>query len=182
MKSEVQVIEWKRKVADHPLPTPARSCEIIARIAPTLALPHQGGGNSLHVPICLPSPLAGEGRVRGIVPSFLFFILVAFYFGIGTMAFAQTKNDWAQVNGPRIWTFPQDHGAHPEYRTEWWYFTGNLRDDAGSRYGYQLTFFRQGIQGKISEKASPWDIRDLYLAHLAITDVSKNQFRSTERV
>ena len=52
------------------------------------------------------------------------------------------ETEWAQAMGPRIWNFPWDHGAHPEYRTEWWYFTGNLMDDAGSRYGYQLTFFR----------------------------------------
>jgi predicted secreted hydrolase len=124
----------------------------------------------------------GEGRVRGMALGFFFFLLLAFYFGTGTIAFAQTKNDWARVLEPRIWTFPRDHGAHPEYRTEWWYFTGNLLDEAGSRYGYQLTFFRQGIRSKIPDQASPWEIRDLYLAHFAITDVSKNQFRSTERV
>jgi predicted secreted hydrolase len=109
--------------------------------------------------------------------------LFLFSFFIGLVALpAEGKDEWARVSGPRIWTFPKDHGAHHEYRTEWWYFTGNLQDDAGSRYGYELTFFRQGIQGEISEKASPWDIRDLYLAHFAITDVPRNQFRSTERM
>ena len=115
--------------------------------------------------------------MKGLCP--LGFLIFSILLGIGP---AQAGVEWARVSGPRIWTFPKDHGAHPEYRTEWWYFTGNLRDDAGFRYGYQLTFFRQGIQGEISEKASPWDIRDLYLAHFAITDVLKNQFRSTERV
>ena len=55
-------------------------------------------------------------------------------------------------------------------------------DDAGSRYGYQLTFFRQGIRSKIPDRAVSWDIRDLYLAHFAITDGAKSKFRSTERV
>jgi predicted secreted hydrolase len=55
-------------------------------------------------------------------------------------------------------------------------------DEAGSRYGYQLTFFRQGIRSKIPEKASPWEIRDLYLAHFAVADVSRSQFRFTERL
>ena len=110
-------------------------------------------------------------------------IIILFFFLFGLVALpAEGKDEWSQVRGPRSWIFPQDHGAHPEYRTEWWYFTGNLRDDAGSQYGYQLTFFRQGIQEKISEEASSWDIRDLYLAHFAITDVSKNQFHSTERI
>jgi predicted secreted hydrolase len=113
---------------------------------------------------------------------FFFFVLVAFHFGIGTIAFAQTENEWAQVLEPRIWTFPRDHGAHPQYRTEWWYFTGNLVDEAGSRYGYQLTFFRRGIRSRIPKQASPWEIRDLYLEHFAITDVSKNRFRSTEQI
>jgi predicted secreted hydrolase len=120
--------------------------------------------------------------VGGIALSSFLFLLVAFYFGMGTIAFAQMRNDWVLVSNPRIWNFPRDHGAHPEYRTEWWYFTGNLMDDAGSRYGYQLTFFRQGMRTKIPDKASSWDIRDLYLAHFAVTDVSKSQFRSTERV
>jgi predicted secreted hydrolase len=95
---------------------------------------------------------------------------------------ATAETEWARVIEPRIWNFPRDHGAHPEYRTEWWYFTGNLTDDAGSRYGYQLTFFRQGIRTKIPDKARSWDIRDLYLAHFAITDISKSQFRFMERV
>jgi len=95
---------------------------------------------------------------------------------------AQAGDDWARVVGPRAWKFPKDHGAHPEYRTEWWYFTGNLRDDAGSRYGYQLTFFRQGLRREVSRLANPWDIRDLYLAHFAITDVPKGRFRFMERM
>jgi predicted secreted hydrolase len=109
--------------------------------------------------------------------------LILFFVLFGSFKGARAgSTEWAQVVGPRVWAFPKDHGAHPEYRTEWWYFTGNLMDDAGSRYGYQLTFFRQGVRSKIPGKASPWEIRDLYLAHFAVTDVSKSQFRFTERV
>ena len=53
--------------------------------------------------------------------------------------------EWAVAEGTRAWSFPRDHGAHPEYRTEWWYFTGILAAADGRRFGYQLTFFRQGI-------------------------------------
>jgi len=106
------------------------------------------------------------------------------FLALGWMAAAgvQAEAQWAQVTGPRKWAFPRDHGAHPEYRTEWWYFTGNLFDDAGSHYGYQLTFFRQGVRPKISGQANPWDIRDLFLAHFALTDVSKNKFRWQDRL
>ena len=95
---------------------------------------------------------------------------------------AEGAEDWARVIGPRAWTFPKDHGAHPDYRTEWWYFTGNLNDDSGAPYGYQLTFFRQGLRFGVSSSGNAWDVRDLYLAHFAITEVSKSKFRFTERL
>lgn len=95
---------------------------------------------------------------------------------------AAGAEEWAQVLEPRRWSFPKDHGAHPEYRTEWWYFTGNLRDDSGARYGYQLTFFRRGLRPKPARGDNPWSIRDLHLAHFALTDVAKKHFRWKERV
>jgi predicted secreted hydrolase len=91
-------------------------------------------------------------------------------------------DDWARVTAPRKWSFPRDFGVHPQYRTEWWYFTGNLRDRAGNRYGYQLTFFRQGIRSQLPTPANAWDIRDLYLAHFAITDVSGRRFQAADRL
>ncbi len=91
-------------------------------------------------------------------------------------------DEWKEAIGPRAWSFPRDHGAHPEFRTEWWYFTGNLRDDAGRRFGYQLTFFRQGILHEAKNPSNPWSIRDLYLAHFTLTDVSSGQFWYEERI
>lgn len=77
-------------------------------------------------------------------------------------------------------SFPKDHGSHPEYKTEWWYYTGHLRTDAGRRFGFELTFFRVGIaQG---EKVSQWDLRHLMPAHFAITDVEGKSFRYYERM
>jgi len=113
---------------------------------------------------------------------FALLVVLVFIFFVLLPAAGAAETEWARVIGPRIWSFPRDHGAHPEYRTEWWYFTGTLMDDANSRYGYQLTFFRQGIRSRIPDKAGLWDIRDLYLAHFAITDASKSQFRFAERV
>jgi predicted secreted hydrolase len=84
--------------------------------------------------------------------------------------------DWKQAIGPWQWSFPRDHGAHPEYRTEWWYFTGNLKDKDGKHYGYQLTFFRQGLTLTASQPDNLWSIRDVYLAHFAIVDGSSGKF------
>src|SRR5512139_3438173 len=85
-------------------------------------------------------------------------------------------DEWKQAIGLWTWVFPGDHGVHPDFRTEWWYFTGNLRDSSGRCFGYQLTFFRQGITLKPNDPNNPWSVRDLYLAHFALTDGTTNQF------
>jgi len=76
--------------------------------------------------------------------------------------------------------FPRDHGSHDGYRTEWWYYTGHLRTDDGHRYGFELTFFRVGVDLKPAE--SGWDLRHLSLAHFAITDVDGRRFRYYEKL
>jgi predicted secreted hydrolase len=91
-------------------------------------------------------------------------------------------DEWRQAIGPWRWVFPRDHGSHPEFRTEWWYFTGNLSDSPNNRFGYQLTFFRQGVHYKMKDSNNPWAIRHIYLAHFALTDISSKQFWYTERV
>jgi predicted secreted hydrolase len=90
--------------------------------------------------------------------------------------------EWAAADGARAWSFPRDHGAHPEYRTEWWYFTGILAAADGRRFGYQLTFFRQGIVPVAADPGDPWSVRDVYLAHFTLTDVREGSFRFGERV
>jgi predicted secreted hydrolase len=99
---------------------------------------------------------------------------------IGILFFANLlpayPEEWRQAIGPWKWVFPRDHGSHPEFRTEWWYFTGNLTDPSKKRFGYQLTFFRQGVLFKASDPSHPWAIRDAYLAHFTMTDVSAGQF------
>lgn len=81
------------------------------------------------------------------------------------------------------YTFPHDHGSHEGFQTEWWYFTGHLATDTGRRFGYELTFFRRGMDHPEAWKnPSAWAIRHLYLAHLALTDESAHQFRMAEKV
>jgi predicted secreted hydrolase len=76
--------------------------------------------------------------------------------------------------------FPADYGAHESSRDEWWYYTGNLHDARGRRYGFELTFFRVGIQPPLSG-GSPWDIDDLYFAHLAVTDPANGVYYHVDR-
>ena len=81
--------------------------------------------------------------------------------------------------------FPTDHFNHPDYQTEWWYYTGNLQDLSGHRYGFELTFFRQAIQLPKSAAVSTdpiWKPDEIYLAHLALTDVDGRTFYHTERL
>jgi predicted secreted hydrolase len=59
---------------------------------------------------------------------------------------AAAEDGFKSVTGPCALSFPADHGPHPEYRTEWWYYTGNLTTDDDHRFGFQLTFFRSGLQ------------------------------------
>jgi predicted secreted hydrolase len=80
--------------------------------------------------------------------------------------------------------FPRDHFNHPEFRTEWWYYTGNVRARDGHGYGFELVFFRQG-QGEGRQPAdnqSAWRVDDLYLAHLALSDIDGRRFRSFQRL
>src|SRR5689334_4714227 len=77
--------------------------------------------------------------------------------------------------------FPRDHFSHPGYQTEWWYYTGNLTAVDGHHFGFELTFFRQAVT-RDPQKTASWDIQDLYLAHLALSDLDGGQFFHTERV
>jgi predicted secreted hydrolase len=77
--------------------------------------------------------------------------------------------------------FPRDHFAHPEFETEWWYWTGNVRDArAGRRFGFELTFFRKAVDAAPA-KGTPWEVRDLWLAHLALSDLDGKKFHHFKR-
>src|ERR1700752_3696495 len=76
--------------------------------------------------------------------------------------------------------FPRDHFDHPDYQTEWWYYTGNLKAADGHRFGFELTFFRQATSRDANQ--STWHIHDLYMAHLALSDLSGQRFYHDERI
>ncbi|MCU0572630.1 MAG: carotenoid 1,2-hydratase [Syntrophobacteraceae bacterium] len=102
-------------------------------------------------------------------------------------AAADTGPAYLQVSGPCSLEFPRDHGPHPGYRTEWWYYTGNVESGDGRPFGFQLTFFRSrisppGAEESWPEPASAWRTQQIYLAHMAVSDVSRQKFHHDERV
>src|SRR5260370_6541714 len=75
--------------------------------------------------------------------------------------------------------FPRDHFSHPDFQTEWWYYTGNVRSEDGHRFGFELTFFRQAVD-RDATKISTRDVRDLYLAHLALSALDGRELYHAE--
>jgi predicted secreted hydrolase len=88
---------------------------------------------------------------------------------------------FARALTPRPFVFPDDHGPHPEFRTEWWYYTGNLQTADGRHFGFQLTFFRTALAPSMAARASRWASREAYMAHFALTDTAGRRFRSASR-
>ena len=78
--------------------------------------------------------------------------------------------------------FPRDHFDHPDFRTEWWYYTGNVAARDGHRYGFELVFFREGERRGPAANQSAWRVDDLYMAHLALTDIDGRRFRYARRL
>ncbi len=91
--------------------------------------------------------------------------------------------NFARANSPRSWDFPADMGAHPNYQTEWWYYTGNLEADDGQHFGYQLTFFRRALVAveEHTQRDSDWGTEQVYMAHFAISDVESETHEAFER-
>lgn len=78
---------------------------------------------------------------------------------------------WARAEAVRRFSFPADHAAHDDYRNEWWYVTGHLRDAHGRRYGYQFTLFRIGLAPGPAPTDSAWRAHQWYLGHFAVSDL-----------
>lgn len=82
------------------------------------------------------------------------------------------------------YTFPRDHGSHPGYKTEWWYFTGNFTVKDGREFGYQITFFRQGILDGSEDiiPLSRFVTRDVKFAHFTVTDLAQKKFHFFQKL
>jgi len=122
---------------------------------------------------------------------------------LGEILGGQNSAGFEQALDVREFHFPQDHAAHPAFRNEWWYLTGNVADEAGRFFGYQVTFFRTALiptriptrtptrAAEISHpletsdpataQVSNWVVRDVWMAHAAVTDIENQQHHSTQR-
>ncbi|MFB3817127.1 MAG: lipocalin-like domain-containing protein [Candidatus Methylomirabilales bacterium] len=100
---------------------------------------------------------------------------------LGAPAPQRAATEFRQALPGYRFAFPQDHYAHEDFRTEWWYYTGHLATPSGDRFGYQVTFFRSGLP-EARGNPSRWAARNLYLAHFAVSDIGARRFSYFERV
>jgi len=100
---------------------------------------------------------------------------------VTTLLGGEDPGGFARATAPREFRFPADHGPHPEFRHEWWYFTGSLRAPEDRRFGYQLTFFRFALSPAPPDRRSRWATAQAYMAHFAVTDAKGNRFHHFER-
>ncbi len=99
-----------------------------------------------------------------------------------TVGATQAEQAFRQALPGYRFVFPRDHASHPDFKTEWWYYSGHLRTEEGSRFGYQLTFFRVGVDAALQgDGRSRWAVRNLYLAHFAISDLEQRRLLYWER-
>lgn len=90
---------------------------------------------------------------------------------------------YARATEVREFVFPEDHGPHSGFKTEWWYITGNLRatDGTDRRFGLQFTIFRSAMAPEeTTTRASDWATNQLYMAHIGLSDVDGGHFFSGE--
>lgn len=99
----------------------------------------------------------------------------------GALAAQQASPQYRDAAAGYRYSFPHDHFNHHDFKTEWWYYTGNVKTADGRAFGFQLTFFRQGVQ-RGAPSSSPWAVEDLYLAHAALSNLSGGKFYHTERL
>ena len=97
----------------------------------------------------------------------------------GTLVLAQAP--WKYATAGYKFAFPRDHASHPDYKIEWWYYTGNVTAADGRRFGYQVTFFRVGVE-HTPANPSRWAIRDLFMTHLAVSDSAGKRYRFSEKL
>ena len=131
---------------------------------------------AVSVGLNFPRPLRERVRVRGARLIFLSLLFV-----LGEVPAFGAMGGFVPAKPGYDWKFPFDHGNHPGYQTEWWYYTGHLRDGVGKRYGFELTFFRQGLSRQIDNPSS-FTATDLYFAHFALSDLGQKKFWYSQKI
>ncbi len=106
-------------------------------------------------------------------------------FNLQAQSAGTTAEGFALPESGRIFTYPRDHGSHPNFAIEWWYVTGHLVAGNQSSYGFQATFFRRALvapgTANLSSNAEFGDDQ-IYLAHMALVDKKSGQFRYQEKL
>ena len=100
------------------------------------------------------------------------------------LALRTPEGFWVPQPGHRF-EFPRDHGAHPQFKVEWWYLTGHLFGPARERFGFQATFFRRSIASHPPEAGAgggAFQADEIFLFHAALLDVQSGRFIHTERL
>jgi predicted secreted hydrolase len=92
----------------------------------------------------------------------------------GFAGLGMTADGFADVVPGRSFSFPADHGPHPDYRIEWWYVTANLLDAAGVAYGAQWTLFRQA--SRPGAQPEGWANPQIWMGHAAVTGADLHQY------
>ena len=100
---------------------------------------------------------------------------------VSFLGFAVSAQGWREAIAGYVFQFPRDHASHPEFKLEWWYYTGNVQTTEGRRFGYQVTFFRVGVD-PVPANPSRWAVRDLFMTHLAVSDPVGDRYRFDERL
>jgi predicted secreted hydrolase len=95
---------------------------------------------------------------------------------LGVSSAPAATPDFKPAQPGRTFQFPLDHGAHPDFKTEWWYYSGHLRAKTGEAFGYQLTFFRVALARPDPKAKSAWAAHTIYFAHLALSDPARQKF------
>jgi predicted secreted hydrolase len=103
-------------------------------------------------------------------------VMMSLIIWIGLLPVGATAQDFRVARPGWEYVFPQDHAAHPDFKTEWWYYTGHLTSSQGEPFSYQLTFFRVGVRQPDPQATSAWSLHTLYFAHLALTDIRGRTF------
>jgi predicted secreted hydrolase len=101
--------------------------------------------------------------------------------GLLIRGIAVADDAFNQATAPRQWEFPRDHGRHEGFRTEWWYFTGNLSTADGRPFGFELTFFRTSLAAAAPKRVSRWGTNDVYFAHAHVSDIQDKQYLIADR-
>ncbi len=101
---------------------------------------------------------------------------------VGALSQEEQRDCYTVADRPVGIEFPKDSGPHETFKTEWWYYTGNLTHTSGRHFGFQLTFFRQALDCNFPSGRSEWRTNQLYFAHFAITDTQNNIFYAAQRM